>query len=214
MTYTSQQQIGIDAIKAACGSFHMPPSWVAYVLATAWHETGQTMQPNRESINYSVQGLLAQFDTHRISVADAKRLGRRPGEPTLSLDRQAAIANIIYGGVWGLANLGNTQPNDGWHFRGGGYDHCTGRRNYGAVASASGLGDTLMTTPDLILRAPFAAMAIASGMQVGRYTGVRLRDRLPLTGRATRAQFIAARAIINGTDRADDIAGYAIGFQG
>jgi predicted chitinase len=41
-----------------------------------------------------------------------------------------AIANIIYGGEWGRKNLGNTQPGDGWRFRGGGLPQITGRANY------------------------------------------------------------------------------------
>jgi len=213
MTYTPQQRAGIQALREAGGRLKLPPAHIAYVLATAWHETGQEMVPNRENLNYSVEGLLGKFSRVRISEADARRLGRKPNEPALGIERQRAIGNVLYGGIWGRANLGNTEPDDGWHFRGGGYDHCTGRRNFRAVADASGLGDVLMVNPDLILRAPLAATAIVTGMIVGRYTGVRLRDRLPTTGLATWDQFKSARPIINGTDRAADIANYAMDFQ-
>lgn len=43
---------------------------------------------------------------------------------------QQEIANKLYGGEWGKKNLGNTEPNDGWDFRGRGYIQLTGRDNY------------------------------------------------------------------------------------
>ena len=51
------------------------------------------------------------------------------------------------------------------------------------------------------------------GMAQGWFTRQRLIDFLPPVGLATHAQFSAARAIINGTDRADDIADLAMDFQ-
>lgn len=79
-----------------------------------------------ESLNYSVAGLKATFGRHRISAADCEKFGRKPGRAA----NQNAIANIVYGGKWGRDNLGNTQPGDGWRFRGGGYKQITGRANY------------------------------------------------------------------------------------
>jgi putative chitinase len=79
-----------------------------------------------ESLNYSVEGLLATFGRHRISNADCQRLGRLPGRPA----NQEAIANVVYGGKWGLDNLGNTKPGDGWLFRGSGDKQITGRANF------------------------------------------------------------------------------------
>lgn len=38
-------------------------------------------------------------------------------------------------------------------------------------------------------------------------------DDLPARGTATKAQFVASRDIINGTDKQDLIAGYAVDFQ-
>lgn len=78
-----------------------------------------------ENLNYSVDGLLKTFGRHRISEADAKRYGRATGRAA----NQEAIANIIYGGEWGRKNLGNTQPGDGWRFRGSGVKQITGRYN-------------------------------------------------------------------------------------
>lgn len=79
-----------------------------------------------ESLNYSVDGLLKTFGRHRISAADCAKFGRKPGQPA----NQNAIANIVYGGEWGRKNLGNTEPGDGWRYRGGGVKQITGRANY------------------------------------------------------------------------------------
>jgi putative chitinase len=79
-----------------------------------------------ENLNYSPQGLIATFGTKRISQDDANRFGRIPGRAA----NQNAIANIVYGGAFGLKNLGNNQPGDGWRFRGGGFKQITGRANY------------------------------------------------------------------------------------
>lgn len=78
-----------------------------------------------ESLNYSVAGLLSTFGRHRISEADARRYGRSAAHPA----DQEAIANLIYGGEWGRTNLGNTEPRDGWRFRGSGVKQITGRYN-------------------------------------------------------------------------------------
>lgn len=204
---------GVNATLAACAEHKLPLAFAAYVLATQFHETGGTMFPNRENLNYSVEGLLGTFSRSRISAADANRLGRKKGEKALPEERQAAIANLIYGGSWGRANLGNTQPNDGWHFRGGGTDHCTGRRNYRAVADALGLGDELMINPDLLLQPEHAAEAAVTGMLSGRYTTRKLGDYLPTSRAGTLEEFIRSRPIINGTDRARDVAGYAVKAQ-
>jgi hypothetical protein len=52
------------------------------------------------------------------------------------------------------------------------------------------------------------------GMDEGWFTGKAFKHYLPQHGNATRDQFIAARRIINGTDKAALIADYAMAFQG
>lgn len=58
-----------------------------------------------------------------------------------------------------------------------------------------------------------AAAIMARGMTEGWFTGKSLKTYLPESGEATAAQFRDARRIINGTDRAADIAAYAMEFQ-
>ena len=83
-----------------------------------------------ESLNYSVDGLRKTFGRHRITDAQCRRLGRAKGRPA----DQRGIANIVYGGAWGKKNLGNTEPNDGWDFRGSSIKQVTGRSNFRAFS--------------------------------------------------------------------------------
>ena len=76
-----------------------------------------------ESLNYQAVALTLKFGRHRISIDDCYRYGRTMKQSA----NQKAIANILYGGEWGKTNLGNTQPNDGWDFRGSGPMQITGR---------------------------------------------------------------------------------------
>lgn len=85
-----------------------------------------------ESLNYSVEALIAKFGRHRISIADAQKYGRSAAHPA----NEEALANLLYGGEWGRVNLGNTQPGDGWAHRGYGPKQITGRGNQTAFALA------------------------------------------------------------------------------
>ncbi|WP_242136998.1 hypothetical protein [Sphingomonas sp. TREG-RG-20F-R18-01] len=205
----TSQVAGLNAILKSAGAHQCPLSWTAYALATAYHETGQSIFPNRENMNYSVEGLMSKYSRSRISAADATLYGRGPSHSA----NQQKIANVLYGGKFGLEQLGNTQPNDGWHFRGGGMDHCTGRKNYTAVDRALGLGGALVINPDLILDVDIAAGAMVTGMIVGRYTGKSFERCLPNGSLGSLEHFSDARCIINGTDKAATVAVYAGKFQ-
>lgn len=126
---------------------------IAEFLANVCHETGGFTKL-AENLNYSVDGLIKTFGRHRISAADANRLGRS-GKRAAD---QKAIANTIYGGEWGQKNLGNTLPNDGWDFRGSGSGQVTGRANFAKVEKESGL--PVVANPDL-LRQPDSGMKAA-----------------------------------------------------
>lgn len=120
----------IEPLRAACNEFGIDTvRELASFLANISVESND-LRNTSESLNYSIQGLLNTFGRHRISSADCQRFGRAPGRPA----QQREIANRLYGGEWGRKNLGNTQPNDGWDFRGGGIKQITGRRNYQRLA--------------------------------------------------------------------------------
>lgn len=108
--------------------------------------------------------------------------------------------------------LGNTHPGDGAIYAGRGYVQLTGRGNYAKAAAK--LGVDLVGIPALALSADVAAKIMRQGMAEGWFTGKSFASYLPGAGPATREQFKQARRIINGTDRAGDVAGYALAFQG
>ena len=51
------------------------------------------------------------------------------------------------------------------------------------------------------------------GMTEGWFTGKRFASYLPAKGPATTVQFTSTRRIINGIDRAEKVAGYAMSLQ-
>jgi predicted chitinase len=63
--------------------------------------------------------------------------------------------NTIYGGEWGK-RLGNTQPNDGFNYRGRGFNQLTGRGNY---AKYKELG--ILENPDLLNNPKIASEVLA-----------------------------------------------------
>lgn len=105
-------------------------------------------------------------------------------------------------------NLGNTKPGDGSLFRGRGYVQLTGRTNYQRVGQF--LGIDLVGSPDQAIQPPVAYRIAANGMRLGWFTGRRLSQFMPSGGTP---DYVNARTIINGHDRAADIAAIAQNFQ-
>lgn len=91
-------------------------------IANVLHESGGLTR-FVEGLNYQAVALTKKFGRHRISIDDCYRYGRTMKQKA----NQVAIANILYGGAWGLANLGNKQQGDGYMFRGSGEMQITGR---------------------------------------------------------------------------------------
>ena len=127
------------------------PLRIAHFLAQIDHESSGLMRMT-ESLNYSVEALMATFSRSRISEQQCRMFGRTPTQKA----NQKAIANTIYGGEWGKLNLGNVYPNDGWKYRGRGALMCTGRANYRAYMNC-----LLYTSPSprdgLLSRMPSSA---------------------------------------------------------
>lgn len=124
----------------------------AAFLSQIGHESGG-MSTLEEGLNYSVDALLKLFGRHRISQDDCLKYGRTA---TQRAD-QEAIANLLYGGEWGRKNLGNTEPGDGWRYRGRGLKQLTGRANYTACGQA--IGEDLINNPDRLLQPVNAALS-------------------------------------------------------
>ncbi|QNK67825.1 glycoside hydrolase family 19 protein [Variovorax sp. PAMC26660] len=116
---------------------------LADFLPNILHES-TLLQQLEENLNYSAAALVPTFGAHRITPAQAQRVGRIPGKQAAD---QRAIANIVYGGDWGRKNLGNVLPDDGWTFRGRTPIGLTGRGNYERVGDL--VGQNLVGIPDL-----------------------------------------------------------------
>ncbi|NEO43738.1 MAG: hypothetical protein F6K55_06205 [Moorea sp. SIO4A3] len=103
----------------------------------------------------------------------------------------------------GRADLGNTLPGDGPRYKGMGLVHITGRRNYALVGDK--LGIPLLEKPELAKEPKYALVILTKGMVEGWFTG-RTLDRYIKPGLV---DYVGARRIVNGTDRAQKIAGHA-----
>lgn len=107
----------------------------------------------------------------------------------------------------GRKDLGNTVAGDGRKFMGRGFVQITGRRNYTDWSKRLGLD--LLKEPQLAERPEIAVKILVKGSKLGTFTGKKLADYITLS----KSDFIGARRIINGTDRAALIAGYAQEFD-
>lgn len=106
---------------------------------------------------------------------------------------------------------GNTTPGDGPKYCGRGYVQLTWKNNYARAGDK--LGVDLVANPDLAMKPDIAAKIMRQGMENGWFTGKSFDSYLPTAGLASNKQFSDARRIINGTDRAAQIAGHALKFQ-
>lgn len=146
----------------------VPVPYLAYVLATTYHETAITMKPIEEY---------------------GKGSGRPYGEP---------------------------DPTTGQTYFGRGYVQLTWDYNYQKACEVVRDMQTFdigvidfMDHPEFALLPINAAQIALSGMVNGWFTGKRMSDYL--NGQSP--DYINARRIINGTDKAELIAGYAESFE-
>lgn len=175
--------LGLDALLDAPPA-DMPLEHLAYCLATAFHETGAKMQPVVENLKYSSAARIRTVWPSRFPTdASAQPFVNNP----------QLLANKVYGGRMG---------NDGWTYRGRGFVQITGRDNYERAGKK--LLASLVNKPELATDSRIAASILYAGMQEGWFTGKKLSDyfRRGLTDPYN------ARKIINGLDRAGDVAGY------
>jgi putative chitinase len=155
-------QVQVDVVNALLAkAAHWPTSWLAYALATGWHEA--RLKPIEEW---------------------GKGRGHKYGVP-------GKHGQVAYGR--GLVQLT-------WDF------------NYQKADDELDLHGALIKDYAMALRPDIAVAIMVRGMEEGWFTAKSLKTYLPdETG--TVEQFANARRIINGTDKASLIAGYAERFQ-
>lgn len=174
---------GCDKIIRACAVAGWGISWVAYALATTYHETAHTMQPVKEIGGDAY--FTRMYDINGNRPAKARELGNlTPGDGKKYPGR----------GYVQLTGKGN-------------YAKAT------AKLRELGFNVDLVANPDLAMRPDIAAVILVHGMREGWFTGRDIDDDLPNGKLGTLAQFVASRDIINGKDKQALIAGYAIDFQ-
>jgi len=166
---TQRQVDTVNGLLLACKRW--PVSWVAYALATAWHEA--RLEPIKERGGFAY---LSKYDTGRL----ARMLGNTPAA-----------------------------DGDGIKYAGRGLVQLTGTANYRKAGEFLGLD--LLANPDLALTPENAARILVWGMEGGTFTGKKLADYLDARGGIE--GFRQARRIINGTDKANMIAEYAMTFR-
>ncbi|MBR8829968.1 MAG: hypothetical protein Cpurp_02050 [Chlorogloea purpurea SAG 13.99] len=152
-------------------------NWLAYILATVYHETNRKMKPIHE---YGDDDYFTRL-------------------------------------YEGRKDLGNVYFGDGAKFHGRGLVQITGRANYrkftGILRKFFVEHIDLTECPNYTLKEPIALAILFYGSVMGTFTGKALKHYLGDTSKGQMSDYINARRIINGLDRATLIKSYAVMFE-
>jgi putative chitinase len=104
------------------------------------------------------------------------------------------------------AQLGNTEVGDGAAFHGRGFVQLTGRKNYKDWGTR--LGVNLVGDPKKALDLDISTAILFEGMRLGTFTGKKFSDYFD----SNKEDWINARRIVNGLNKANLIAGHSKRF--
>lgn len=176
----SQSQVdGFNFILGACNKALLRPQHAAYVLATTWHETATTMQSIAE-YGKGAKLRYGKWETNSKGQKYAPKNGNRD-YPTYYLCEN--YPHLYYGR---------------------GYPQLTWWDNYKRATEE--LGVDFLNSPELALDPQHSADIIVTGSMQGWFTTRKLPDKVKY---GHYDEFVAARSVINGSDKAGMIAGYA-----
>ena len=180
-----QAGVFVPALNVAMNKFAIVTRLrIAAFIAQVGHESGQLTRLV-ENLNYSAEGLMKTWPS-RFDLVRATAAARKPEQ----------IANIVYAG-----RMGNTEPGDGWKYRGRGLFQVTGRANYAACGEALGLD--LINQPELLEQPKNACLSAAwfwatNGLNTladaDKFEAITRRINGGLNGQADR-QALHARAL-------------------
>lgn len=127
----------------------------AHFLGQFAHESAGFKPAVTEDMRYSAKRM-AEVWPGRYATPETAGLPVKQRQPSarakaLAAAGPEALANDVYGG-----RMGNTQPGDGWRFRGRG-PQLTGRSNYTRASRELYGDDRLVDDPDLVLVPEYAA---------------------------------------------------------
>lgn len=133
------------------------PNEIAMIMGQVSEETGRFTRIE-ENLNYRADRMMQVWPSRFRHKPDfARKLADAGPE---------AIANEIYGD-----RMGNTEPGDGWKYRGRGYIQLTGKDNYRKIGDY--LGIDLVNNPDLVNSSPEMAAKTAVAYWMTRGNGIR-----------------------------------------
>ena len=151
--YGGNQDSNLEEIRKAAIKFGITnPQMIIAMQANALKETGGKVIV--ENVNYT------KNSRARIEEIFGARIRRLSDAELAQIQTSPqAFANYVYGRPGN--SLGNTQPGDGYKFRGRGFIQITGRANYTAVSKALYGDNRLVDNPDLLNNPTAAAEATA-----------------------------------------------------
>lgn len=188
----SMSQGQVDGLNAILDQWEInfrqktPLTQLAVCLATAYHETARTMRPIKEM--GSNEYLRINYDV----------TGRNPER---------------------ARRFGNVNPGDGLKYCGRGLVQLTWKVNYEKATrrlkelKLINQDVDFVRDPTKVMEPHTASLIMFLGMEEGWFTGKKLDDMVdPVIDGDEHADVVASRKIINGTDRAEMIAGYSDKF--
>jgi predicted chitinase len=151
--YGGNQDSNLEEIRKAAIKFGITnPQMIIAMQANALKETGGKVIV--ENVNYTKN---SRARLEEIFGARIRRLS--DAELAAIQATPVTFANYVYGTKGN--SLGNTEPGDGYKFRGRGFIQITGRANYTAVSKALYGDNRLVDNPDLLNNPTAAAEATA-----------------------------------------------------